>query len=203
MDGFWRKHWYIVTMAAVSVVLIGTIAFVYLGGASKKEQLPVIKEAAAFQLTDIEGNAVSLDNTKGKVRLLYFFFANCPDVCPTTTHMLSRVQEQLTKEGVFGTDTMILQATIDPERDTPETLKKYAESYGADLNGWKFLRGTEQQVKDIAQSYGVSVIKDDQGNFLHINAIVLIDENNQVRRNYMSKDLDEDVIADDMIDLVK
>lgn len=202
MNGFWRKQWYKVTMLAVSVLLLGAIAYVYLGG-EKEEPLPVIKEASGFELTDIDGNAVSLDNTKGKVRLLYFFFANCPDVCPPTTHMLSLVQDRLVEEGVFGDDAMILQATIDPERDTPEALKKYAENYGADLNGWKFLRGTEQQVKDIAQSYGIGVLKDEKGNFAHINAIVLIDQNNQIRRNFMSDDLQEDTIAEDVLRLVK
>lgn len=191
------------TMLAVSVLLLGAIAYVYLGG-EKEEPLPVIKEAAAFELTDIDGNAVSLDNTKGKVRLLYFFFANCPDVCPPTTHMLSLVQERLVQEGLFGDDAMILQATIDPERDTPETLKQYAENYGADLNGWKFLRAdTEQQVKDIAQSYGIGVLKDEKGNFAHINAVVLIDENNQIRRNFTSDDLNEDTIAKDVLGLLK
>ncbi len=189
-------------MLAVSVLLLGAVAYVYLGG-GKEEQLPVIKEAAGFELTDIDGNAVSLDSTKGKVRLLYFFFANCPDVCPTTTHTLSRVQDKLVQEGVFGDKAMILQTTFDPERDTAESLKKYAESYGADLNGWKFLRGTEQQVKDIAQSYGISVLKDDKGNFMHINAITLIDQNNQIRQIFMSDDLNEDTIAKDVLRLAK
>ncbi|WP_199620571.1 SCO family protein [Paenibacillus alkalitolerans] len=201
MDGFWRKHWYKAVMAAVSVVLLGAIAFVYWGGGQKNE-LPVMKEASGFELTGIDGNAVSLENTEGKARILYFFFANCPDVCPTTTHMLSRVQERLKERGVFGTDALFLQATIDPQRDTPESLKKYADAYGADLNGWKFLRGTEQQVHEVAQSYGITVIDDNKGNFTHINAVILIDQDNQIRRTYQSDDLDEDLIADDILQLV-
>jgi len=201
MNGFWRKHWYKTVMAAVSVVLLGAIAFVYLGGGQKNE-LPVMKEASGFELTDIDGNAVSLENTAGKARLLYFFFANCPDVCPTTTHMLTGVQERLKEKGVFGSEAMFLQATIDPERDTPESLKKYAESYGVDLNGWKFLRGTEEQVHEIAQNYGISVIKDDKGNFGHINAVILIDQDNQIRRTYQSDDLDDEIIANDLVQLV-
>lgn len=106
----------------------------------------VLQEAPAFELTDLDGNKVTKESTNGKARLVYFYFANCPDVCPPTTFLLSQVQEGLEKEGILGTDAEMISITFDPERDTTEVIKAFAERNYAKLDqGWLFLRGMIQR----------------------------------------------------------
>ncbi|QAY68198.1 SCO family protein [Paenibacillus protaetiae] len=107
----------------------------------KEEALPVVQAAPSFQLTDIDGNSVSLESTNGKARIVYFYFANCPDVCPPTTFLLSQVQEKLKKEGTLGKKAELISITFDPDRDTPDAIRAFAERNFADPeNGWEFLR---------------------------------------------------------------
>jgi len=148
---------------------------------NKKDALAVQGQGAEFSYADLNGETVSLSGTNGKARLLYFFFANCPDVCPPTTFVMSQVQDELKEEGLFGKDVQFLSVTIDPERDTPELLRKYAEQFEADPEGWKFLRGDEKETADLARKYQILVQKDNDGNFGHMNLIVLLDKKGQIR----------------------
>lgn len=201
--GFLRKHWYKLTMAAVSVVLLGAIAYVYLGG-EKEPPFPVQGPAAPFTLTEAGGEAVTMEKSLGDVKLLYFFFANCPDVCPITSHMLSRVQDKLTDKGVFGDQAFIYQVTIDPERDTAENLNKYAANMYADRAGWKFLRGGVEETRKIAEGYGIFYQQNEEtGFYIHSNTVILIDGDNQIRKRYNADDLNDELIAKDVMTLLK
>lgn len=203
LESFWRKHWYKVTMAAVSIVLLGAIGYVYAGG-DKEAPFPQQGPAAPFTLPDTQGEPVTMETTIGQVKLLYFFFANCPDVCPPTSHMLSRVQDRLAEEGVFGSKAAIYQVTVDPERDTAENLAKYAANLNADPNGWRFLRGTPEETFTIAENYGIFYQQDETtGLFMHSNTVIMIDGENQIRKRYNGDDLDDELIAKDMMRLIK
>ena len=200
---FWRKHWYKITMIAVSVVLLGAVAYVYLGG-DDEPPFPVQGPAAPFTLPAHDGTQVTIEKTLGDVKLVYFFYANCPDVCPPTTHMLSRVQDRLQESGVFGKDFFIFQITVDPERDTLENLAKYAANMYADASGWKFLRGTEEETKKIADGYGIIFMKDEKtGLVAHSNTVILVDGDNQIRKRYNGDDLDDELIAKDVLRLLR
>lgn len=162
-----------------------------------------------FSYTDITGNEVSLSNTNGKARLLYFFFANCPDVCPPTTFVMSQVQDELKEDGLFGDEVQFLSVSIDPTRDTPEVLKKYSERFDADPNGWKFLRGDEQETAELARKYQILVNKDKDGNFGHMNLIVLLDKDGNIRDWISANDYielgdgQEKLTPSDMANLIK
>ncbi|WP_256759782.1 SCO family protein [Cohnella sp. WQ 127256] len=148
---------------------------------NKGEELSVKQAGVEFSYPDTDGNTVTLSNTNGKARLLYFFFANCPDVCPPTTALMSQVQDELIEDEVFGDKVEFLSVTIDPTHDTTEVLKEYSDRFGADPKGWKFLRGDEQKTAELAKEYGILVNKDKDGNFGHMNLIVLLDKDGQVR----------------------
>jgi protein SCO1/2 len=202
VDVFLRKNWYKATMIVVSIVLLGAVFYVYMGG-EKEPPFPIQGPAAPFTLTDPEGEAVSMETSLGQVKLLYFFFANCPDVCPPTSHMLSRVQDRLAEEGVFGTKAAIYQVTIDPERDTAENLAKYAANMNADPSGWRFLRGTEEETSEIAGDYGIIYKRDEtSGFYIHSNTVIMIDQENQIRKRYSADDLNDEMIAQDIMKLL-
>lgn len=200
--GFWRKNWYKATMVAVSVVLLAAIGYVYFGG-DKEPPFPEQGPASPFTLNDTTGQPVTMETSTGQVKLLYFFFGNCPDVCPPTSHMLSRVQDRLVEEGVFGTKAQIFQITIDPERDTVENLTKYAANMNADPNGWKFLRGDIEETKSIAEDYGIFYEQDKEtGFFMHSNTVIMIDQDNQIRMRYNGDDLNDEIVAKDIMRLI-
>ena len=165
----------------VVLLLCLVMGYFILQQQNKKDELPVHGQGTEFSYTDMNGETVSLSGTNGKARLLYFFFANCPDVCPPTTFVMSQVQDELKEEGIFGKDVQFLSVTIDPERDTPELLQDYAKRFEADPEGWKFLRGDEQETADLARKYQILVQKDNEGNFGHMNLIVLLDKKGQIR----------------------
>lgn len=167
-----------------SLVVLGlciVMGYYILQQQNKEDELPAQGQGAEFSYTDTEGANVTLTGTNGKARLLYFFFANCPDVCPPTTFLMSQVQDELKEDGVFGDEVQFLSVTIDPTHDTPEVLKEYAERFKADPSGWKFLRGDEKETADLARKYQILVTKDDKGNFGHMNLIVLLDKEGQIR----------------------
>lgn len=163
------------------------------------------KPGTDFTLQNIDGKNVTLKDTDGKVRLVYFYYATCPDVCQPTSYLLSQIQDGLKEKGSFGKDTAILSITFDPTRDTTEKLKEFAGWYNADLSGWYFLRGEEQYSLDLARKWEIGVQKMENGDFAHTNIIFLVDKTGQIRHYYNANqlDLDKNVIVKDMLALAK
>jgi protein SCO1/2 len=82
--------------------------------------------AKDFSLTDAHGHVRTMADFKGKVVMLFFGYAQCPDVCPTTMAEMIQVKQQL---GSDGDKLQVLFITVDPERDTPEVMKAYTEAF--------------------------------------------------------------------------
>lgn len=82
--------------------------------------------ARDFHLTDHNGKERSLQDFRGKVVVVFFGFAQCPDVCPTSMAELAQVKQSL---GADGDKLQGLFVTVDPERDTPEVLKAYMANF--------------------------------------------------------------------------
>ncbi|AJS60075.1 SCO family protein [Paenibacillus sp. IHBB 10380] len=172
-----------------------------------KQKLPIIAEVQDFSLENVDGSTVMRDDTKGKVRLFYFFFTNCPDVCPVTTFMLSQVQDKLIKDGTFGKEAEFVSISFDPEVDTVEEMKKFGDKFNVDYNGWYFLRGDKQKIWDLAEkSFKIAIVGNNKDNYSHANLIALVDRDNQVRKLYNANDTENvtvDVLAQDIKDLAK
>lgn len=195
-----RKYVFPLIVLGVCLALGGYLLYSQYGS-SKYEK------GADFSYTDIEGNNVTLKNTNGKARVLYFFFSHCPDVCPPSTFLLSQVQEELKKEGLFGKEVQFLSVTIDPERDTPERLKEFGDSFEVDYSGWKFLRGDEKETAELARKYQVMVAKDAEGNFGHSNLFILLDKKGQIREWISANDYfmygDKNLPLSDLVQRIK
>lgn len=202
MSVFWQKHWFKLLVAVLVVAaVLGWVFKNRTGG----ESFPVLRQAADFKLEQPDGNATGLSDDNGKVRLVYFFWSTCPDVCQPTTYELSKVQEELQKADLLGTDAVMYSISFDPDRDTPEQLKKYSARFNADPNGWKFLRGDQKAIIDLAKQYAVSIIKDNNGNFAHTNSVALVDRSGNVRKYFAAADgnLSYRIVADAVKSLAK
>lgn len=197
---FLKKHSFKIAVLALCAAMGIYLLFTYV--IKPEAPLPVQMAAPAFELTDVDsGDKVSLESTNGKARIVYFYFANCPDVCPPTTFLLSEVQEKLDKAGTLGTKAELISITFDPVRDTPEVIKAFAERNFAQPKGWKFLRGDdEEQTIKLARDFGVSVAKSPDGSFAHMNVITIVDQDGQIRKwiNGSDENVTSDTIVDDL-----
>jgi protein SCO1 len=100
-----------------------------------------------FSLPDQLGKTRTIADFKGKVVVVFFGFAQCPDVCPTTMAELAEVKKMLGKD---GDKLQAVFITVDPERDTPEVLKAYMANFDASFLA---LRGTLQETTATAKHF--------------------------------------------------
>lgn len=111
----------------------------------------------AFALTDHLGKTVTDKDFAGQYRLVYFGYTYCPDICPIDAQKLMRGLAQFEKaDSVRGAKVQPLFITVDPDRDTAETLKSFVERYHPRLIG---LTGTKDQIAAVAKSYAVTYHK--------------------------------------------
>ncbi|WNS43242.1 SCO family protein [Paenibacillus sp. MMS20-IR301] len=173
----------------LAVIMAAYLAFQSFGW--KEEKLPVIGKVQDFSLENVDGTRVSLADTAGKVRLVYFFFTECPDVCPITTYMLSQTQDLLIKDGSFGKDVEFVSISFDPDKDTREAIQTFADKFHADYNGWYFLRGGQEEIRKLAaESFKILIYGNNKENFAHANLIGLVDRENKLRGLYDAGDTD-------------
>ena len=110
--------------------------------------LPVIGQAPDFVLRAQDGTQVTLAQFRGKAVAIAFIFASCSSTCPILTAKMATVQDRLGSD--FGSRIIFLSITVDPEHDSPDVLKRYAETFGANLTGWKFLTGPPHTIEAIS-----------------------------------------------------
>lgn len=105
--------------------------------------------AKELNLTDADGRPRTLADFKGKVTVVFFGYAQCPDVCPTTLAELARARQLL---GADGQRVQGVFVTVDPERDTAEILKAYVGNFG---NDFVALRGSAEETRAAAKQFKV------------------------------------------------
>ena len=169
--------------------------------ASKDERLPRIGPAPEFTLTDQDGRRVALKELRGKVLAVTFIFASCADTCPLLTAKLAAVQDRL--GAAFGPEVRFVSITVDPERDTPQALKRYGEAYHANPAGWSFLTGTPAEIREVAGRYGVIYNKTPRGDVDHTFLTSLVDRGGTLRVQYMGVRFDPDELLRDLQGLAK
>jgi len=91
------------------------------------------------------------DVIKGKIVVISFIYTNCQDLCPLTTARLAQLEDKL--DGAVGRDLYFVSITVDPEHDTPERMKAFADAFGAGP-GWLFLTGKVEDIRAIDYKFG-------------------------------------------------
>lgn len=163
--------------------------------------LPKIAPAPEFALTSQDGAQVTLADFRGKVVAVTFIFTMCTATCPVLTPMMSFVQDQLGAD--FGAKIAFISITVDPERDTPDVLKEYAQAFGADLAGWSFLTGAPVTIRDVTRRYGVYASKSENGDVDHTFLTSIVDRNGVLRVQYLGVRFDPDEFRRDLLNLLK
>lgn len=184
-----------------------TLLIILLLPISCKDELPLNKDLTkkSYSLINQEGKEVVFpDIVKGQITVIGFIFTHCPDICPMTTHNMYLTEKQLKKDGIE--DIKFVALSFDPDRDTPEVLKKFAEVRELDFKSWTLLTGEINTVNELLKRFDVKAIKTDEttdaeGNYeysmMHTDRISLIDENARLRKNYKGSTINiEELIKD-------
>jgi protein SCO1/2 len=162
--------------------------------------LPVIGPAPNFTLTSQNGMPVTLEDLRGKVVAVTFIYSQCPDICPMLTQKMVQVQDELGAD--FGRKIAFVSISLDPEHDTPEVLKDYAQFWGAKPDGWTFLTGSPEAVRDVTRRYRVFFAKKEDGSVDHTQLTTLVDAEGQMRVQYLGARFDPDEFRQDLMSLV-
>jgi protein SCO1/2 len=168
-------------IALVGVALLGGGPSVEAHPAKTNARLSRIGPAPDFALTLQDGARIGLADLRGKVVVVTFIYATCADTCPLLTAKLVGIQRQL---GTDGVRVRFVAITVDPEKDTPEALRRYAEGHGAKAPGWMFLTGTADEIGDVARRYGIYVRKRPAGDVDHTFLTSVIDGYGVLRVQY-------------------
>lgn len=113
--------------------------------------LPTTMELPSISLVDHSGRSVDQSVFEGQWDVVFFGFATCPDVCPITLQALSDAQRQLLQRG-NGIVPRIVLVSVDPERDTPEVLAEYIQSFGDDSLA---LTGELEEIRVLTSALGI------------------------------------------------
>lgn len=118
--------------------------------------LPQSRSLPELSLINQDGQAVAVDQLKDQWSLLFFGYTFCPDICPATLAQLRQLQGQLPPETLAK--LRIVLVTVDPNRDTPEQLKKYLDYFDAGFIG---LTGEQATIQKLANSVSIPFIPAD------------------------------------------
>jgi protein SCO1/2 len=149
-----------------------------------------------FSLTDHSGNTFTFGALRDKVVLVGFIYTTCPDVCPLVTANMRVVQEKLGP--AERNSAHFLSVTTDPEVDTPEVLRAYAERYRLDLSNWHFLTGDPSALSQVWKAFGVRVERKARGLVSHTTLTALVDQKGVMRFAYYGTSPDPKLILRDM-----
>lgn len=138
---------------------------------------------ATFSFVDQDSVEVTNETFKDKIYVADFFFTSCRTICPIMKTQMLRVYDSVQSMS----DVLILSHTIDPEYDTVELLRDFANRLGVKSDKWHFVTGVKDSIYNIAQiSYFATAMEDktEPDGFIHSGAFLLIDKERRIRGKY-------------------
>jgi protein SCO1/2 len=157
-----------------------------LGGKERFFQ-PLDEETPDFRLSDAGGRLYGPADFGGKVVVLYFVFASCPDLCPLHSDKIAEVQEMVNHTPMKDL-VQFIAITTDPANDTPEVMREYGPAHGLDPANWMFLTTAPGQPEDttrkLVESFGQKFVVEDDGAQIHGAVTHIIDLPGRLRANF-------------------
>ena len=163
----------LVILAILMGVIVGTGILIWQTVGSGGGQSPQTSFIGGdFSLVNQDGKPITQANFLGKPTAYFFGYTNCPDACPTT---LTDMTDRLKALGPDGDKFNVVFITVDPQRDTPQLLKTYLESFDPRITA---ATGTPEQIADVIKKFRVYAKKVGEGDgytFDHSTAVYLMD----------------------------
>jgi len=150
----------------------------------------------AFQLVNQNGQPFGSAQLTGKIWIADFVYTTCPGPCPMISSRMSELQKPLEK-----TDVHLVSFSVDPEKDTPQVLRGYADRLQADPARWDFLTGPKSVIYKLSHDGFKLAVSDgtgEQGIPIHSTRMVLVDRHGDIRGYYDATEADAitKVVAD-------
>lgn len=136
-----------------------------------------------ISFTNQLGKKVSLNDARGKVLVINFFFTRCPTICPGLTRSMKRLQESFVKNPEI---VQFISFSVDPEHDSVPKLRKYADKFGINHDNWWLATGDKKAIYDFALQEMKANIADMNVDtaFVHTENFFLLDSNRVIRGWY-------------------
>lgn len=180
-----------------ALVAIAIAVFAYLAMPSSRDVAPQSQLISAetfggpFTLVGSDGKPFSSSKLAGKPYAIFFGFTHCPDVCPTTLARLVRLRQQIGEQPFE-----ILFVSVDPERDGPAEVGKYAELFNSPVIG---LTGSPAQIAQVKKQFGIFSQKAPQpgGDYSidHTATVLLFDRNGRFTATIAPEEPDAAALA--------
>jgi protein SCO1/2 len=178
------------------VRLAGVLIALAAAGCGRSSALPVLGDVPPFELIERSGDPYGSAQLAGRVWVANFIFTTCPDICPALTSEMKRLDTRMAPDE----RPERVSFSVDPTRDTPEVLRRYAEQHGAGPQ-WVFLTGERPAIASLLTD-GFHVAFGDNGPptnpITHSDRFVLVDGQMRIRGYYHGRtpeDLDR-LVAD-------
>jgi len=182
----------------VFIILIGCALLM----ASCNEEIDtnMSEEVDDFSFTTQDEETLTLNDLKGEWWIADFIFTNCTTVCLTMTRNMKALQDDINEENL---DVQLVSFSVDPDYDTPEVLREYAEEYDADLDNWTFLTGYDfDTIKEFSIKSFRSMVKEPQpgdDQVTHGTSFFLVNPEGKIIKQYDGTQSDElEQILDDL-----
>jgi len=177
-----------VTLIVIPIITLGVLLWLrnIEVSALRQRTLSSYGNVPDFQLTNQNGQAFGSAQLTGKIWIADFVYTTCPGPCPMISGRMSELQKPLEK-----TDVHLVSFSVDPEKDTPEVLRRYSEQLQAEAGRWDFLTGPKSAIYKISHDgfkLAMSDGSDAQGIPVHSTRMVLVDRRCQIRGYYDAVD---------------
>ena len=153
---------------------------IFLSIQSDKEKYVASFKGSKFSLKDMNNNVITDESFQGPLTAIFFGFTNCPDICPMTLNKLDIAISRLKKE---NKSLKLFFISVDPERDTPEVVKDYLNSFENNFVG---ITGEPEKIYLLSQSWGIlsqKIFKDDgEYNIDHSSPVILLKDGKYIAR---------------------
>jgi protein SCO1/2 len=147
----------------------------------------VDKVVPGFALQDADGKPVQPSDLRGKVVVLHFIYAGCPDVCPLHADRIAEIQSMI-NQTPMKTQVQFVTITTDPKNDAADVLRAYGEQHRLDPANWVFLTTGADQPEDatrkLAEQFGHKFMKQEDGYQVHGIVTHVIDREGRWRANF-------------------
>ena len=153
---------------------------IFLSIQSDKEKYVASFKGSEFSLKDMNNNMITDESFQGPLTAIFFGFTNCPDICPMTLNKMDIALSRLKKQ---NKSLKLFFISVDPERDTPEVVKDYLNSFENNFVG---ITGEPEKIYLLSQSWGIvsqKIFKDDgEYNVDHSSPVILLKNGKYVAR---------------------
>ena len=166
-------------------------------------------EVPNFTLLNQDGKPIRIRNYRGKALLLTFIYTRCPqpDQCTLMSNNFAQIERELGQDAELYARTHLLSISIDPEYDEPKVLRSYGAAHTERYENetfahWEFATGTGEQVKEIAQYFGLTYFPE-KDQIIHALRTAIVNPDGKVVKIYHGNDWSTDQVLKDLKSVFK